>query len=255
MQQYNHTETQFVSNNKTTNTIVLKELQRELLWCDRFYMSVAFITMSGITMILQQLKELEEKGVSGRILTSEYQYFNEPKVFEKLMSIPNIEVRVYTKETHHTKGYIFEKGAERSVIIGSSNLTANALKTNKEWNLKIEKHQEEKVIENLSEEFEEMWEESNPLTSQWIENYAIKYHESRILHTKLKTIESKDSLVIPNKMQVEALRNLEYLRSKNQKKALLISATGERVIIVMGAVCVIKSRVSGTLTKYISCIA
>ena len=32
-------------------------------------------------------------------------------------------------------------------------------------------------------------------------------------------------------------------------------ATGERVIIVMGAVCVIKSRVPGTLDKYISCIA
>ncbi len=31
--------------------------------------------------------------------------------------------------------------------------------------------------------------------------------------------------------------------------------TGERVIIVMGAVCVIKPRVSGTLNKYISCIA
>ena len=31
--------------------------------------------------------------------------------------------------------------------------------------------------------------------------------------------------------------------------------TGERVIIVMGVVCVIKSRVSGTLDKYISCIA
>jgi len=30
---------------------------------------------------------------------------------------------------------------------------------------------------------------------------------------------------------------------------------GERVIIVMGAVYVIKSKVSGTLTKYISCIA
>ena len=32
-------------------------------------------------------------------------------------------------------------------------------------------------------------------------------------------------------------------------------AMGERVIIVMGAVCAIKSRVSGTLNKYISCIA
>lgn len=31
--------------------------------------------------------------------------------------------------------------------------------------------------------------------------------------------------------------------------------TGERVIIVMGAICVIKSRVSGTLNKYISCTA
>jgi len=37
--------------------------------------------------------------------------------------------------------------------------------------------------------------------------------------------------------------------------ALLYHATGERVIIVMGAVCVIKSRVSGTSDKYISCIA
>ena len=31
--------------------------------------------------------------------------------------------------------------------------------------------------------------------------------------------------------------------------------TGERVIIVMGAICVIKSRVSGTFNKYISCTA
>lgn len=32
-------------------------------------------------------------------------------------------------------------------------------------------------------------------------------------------------------------------------------ATGERVIIVMGAVNVMKPRVSGTLNKYILCIA
>ena len=37
--------------------------------------------------------------------------------------------------------------------------------------------------------------------------------------------------------------------------ALLYHATGERVIIVMGAIYAIKPRVSGTLNKYISCIA
>nr|WP_274964125.1 type I restriction endonuclease [Tepidanaerobacter syntrophicus] len=43
--------------------------------------------------------------------------------------------------------------------------------------------------------------------------------------------------------------------AKGQNRILLVMATGERVIIVMGAVYVIKSRVSGTLNKYISCIA
>ncbi len=37
--------------------------------------------------------------------------------------------------------------------------------------------------------------------------------------------------------------------------ALLYHTTGERVIIVVGVVYVIKSRISGTLDKYISCIA
>ena len=42
---------------------------------------------------------------------------------------------------------------------------------------------------------------------------------------------------------------------KKQRGGYIWHTTGERVIIVMGAVCVIKSRVSGTLNKYISCIA
>ena len=46
----------------------------------------------------------------------------------------------------------------------------------------------------------------------------------------------------------------EAIRSFNEA-GIFEMATGERVIIVMGAVCAIKSRVSGTLNKYISCIA
>lgn len=42
---------------------------------------------------------------------------------------------------------------------------------------------------------------------------------------------------------------------KNNYNFTVEMETGERVIIVMGAVFIIKSRVSGTLNKYISCIA
>ena len=56
----------------------------------------------------------------------------------------------------------------------------------------------------------------------------------------------------------------KYLKLDDYKKSLQIKdklfanidlATGERVIIVMGAVNVMKPRVSGTLNKYILCIA
>ena len=40
---------------------VLSSIEDELLACDGFQISVAFITMSGITPLLQTLKEMEKK--------------------------------------------------------------------------------------------------------------------------------------------------------------------------------------------------
>ena len=50
---------------------------------------------------------------------------------------------------------------------------------------------------------------------------------------------------------------IDCLKVANIKKDSIVLDffCGERVIIAMGAVCVNKSTVSGTLTKYISCIA
>ena len=63
-----------------------------------------------------------------------------------------------------------------------------------------------------------------------------------------KIIELKDH-------QQEAIENLEEMRKNGDSIALLYHATGERVIIVTGCINVLVSRVSGTLTKYNSCIA
>ena len=57
--------------------------------------------------------------------------------------------------------------------------------------------------------------------------------------------------------QIRAYASLynHFIRDKNSNHALIVLPTGERVIIVMGAVNVMKPRVSGTLNKYILCIA
>lgn len=52
---------QFISNNHKSVRKVLASIEEELCTCDEFAISVAFITMSGITPILQALKELEKK--------------------------------------------------------------------------------------------------------------------------------------------------------------------------------------------------
>lgn len=54
---------QFVSNDYKQGKKVLSSIEDELMTCDQFQISVAFITMGGITPLLQILQELEEKGI------------------------------------------------------------------------------------------------------------------------------------------------------------------------------------------------
>ena len=56
----------FVSNNPKEGKKVLSTVEDELMKCDKFQISVAFITMGGITPLLQTLKELENKGIPWR---------------------------------------------------------------------------------------------------------------------------------------------------------------------------------------------
>ncbi len=103
----------FVSNDYREGKKVLTSLEDELLRCDHFQISVAFITMGGITPLLQTLKSLEQKGISGEILTTNYLNFSEPKALEHLNTLKNITIKMYdteaAEEGFHTKGYIFKK--------------------------------------------------------------------------------------------------------------------------------------------------
>ena len=59
----------------------------------------------------------------------------------------------------------------------------------------------------------------------------------------------------PYSHQKEILEDLRVEREEyGSYKNLVVEATGERIIIVMGAINTFKSTVSGTLNKYNSCI-
>ena len=133
---------------------VLTTILRKLESCEEFWFSVAFITTSGIATLMNTLLELEKKNIKGKILASEYLYFTQPQALQQLKLFSNIELRIATKGSFHSKGYLFKKGGIFDLIIGSSNLTQSALCSNKEWNLKISAAEESELIDQMKKEFQ-----------------------------------------------------------------------------------------------------
>lgn len=219
---------QIIYNDYNSGSNLLVELLQELQTCKRFYFAIAFITQSGLICLKECLKLLQEKNITGDILTTDYLYFNQPKALQELQQYPNLNIRIYTKENFHIKGYIFEQNDYYTLIVGSNNLTQTALKANKEWSLKINSLANGSLIHNTLSQFQQMWQEAMPLTDIWLKQYTDKYHSlqksKREFATAQENISTND--ITPNKMQQEALKALAKLQQNNKHKALLISATG-----------------------------
>lgn len=219
---------QIIYNDYNSGFNLLVELLQELQTCKRFYFAIAFITQSGLICLKECLKLLQEKNITGDILTTDYLYFNQPKALQELQQYPNLNIRIYTKENFHIKGYIFEQNDYYTLIVGSNNLTQTALKSNKEWSLKINSLANGALINNTLSQFQQMWQEALPLTDIWLKQYATKYHSLQKLKREFAAAQENISTndIAPNKMQQEALKALEKLQQDNKHKALLISATG-----------------------------
>lgn len=219
---------QIIYNDYNSGSNLLVELLQELQTCKRFYFAIAFITQSGLICLKECLKLLQEKNITGDILTTDYLYFNQPKALQELQQYPNLNIRIYTKENFHIKGYIFEQNDYYTLIVGSNNLTQTALKANKEWSLKINSLANGALINNTLSQFQQMWQEALPLTDIWLKQYTDKYYSLQKLKRQFATAQENISTnnVTPNKMQQEALKALTKLQQNNKHKALLISATG-----------------------------
>lgn len=220
----------FIVNDPSKHDYLLTTLQNDFKQCRSFFLSVAFITQSGLNAIKAQLADLEAKGISGKILTSTYLEFNNPEVFSSLLKIPNAEVRISEKSGFHSKGYLFDMEDHKTFIIGSSNLTMSALKQNYEWNVKLTSYDNGEMISKIQEHLDSEWAQATPLTEKWIKNFKVSYNpiiNFKLVKQKEMIVKESDAIYIkPNKMQKAALDSLVKLRESGENKGLIVSATG-----------------------------
>ncbi len=228
---------QFISNNFREGQKVLSSLEEEFGACDEFCISVAFITMSGITPLLLSLQDLEKRNIPGRILTTDYLAFSQPKALRRLAEFKNIELRMYRtgdgSEGFHTKGYIFKKDDMYRIIVGSSNVTQSALTLNREWNTKIVSTRSGEYTQDIISEFDELWNsEKSQSFDKFIDEYTEIYTRNKIIReqkeiTRAAKIPSLDAYRLkPNSMQVGFIANMQKIYEEGKDKALLLSATG-----------------------------
>lgn len=213
---------------------VLTVIEKEMKGCDDLFISVAFITMGGIAPLLGTLKDLEKQGVRGRILTTDYLMFSDPRALDKLASLKNLDVRVFKTGANnvgfHTKGYMFHNGDNLRIIIGSSNLTQDAITKNHEWNTRLVSSVEGAYAKDIESEFNDLW-NTSVCYSEYRQEYAELYKNSRKEHEEIdrltRTLDLSYSQVLkPNDMQKQFTLNIEEIIRSGEKRAMLISATG-----------------------------
>jgi superfamily II DNA or RNA helicase len=186
---------------------------------------VAFITPDGLYLILNELKELLDKQVRVVIITGFMNNFNSPRVFEFMRRIDNLEVRIADISGYHPKLYIVKHSdGSSSYIIGSSNLTNNALRRNFETNIYLEYSQDALIPQQINEIYQQVYSQSQALSAELLEEYRKKYELTRVKFEK--TSPPLAETLVANSMQRKALAALGELRAQKQNKALIISATG-----------------------------
>ena len=222
-------------------------IKDELRRSQNFDMSVAFVSQGALQTLKQDFFDFADSNDhrSGRIITSTFNYFNSPKAFAELLKLQRetgIQVRIWqpgqtddaettTDFPYHPKGYVFHHTDDDeslySTYIGSSNLTVNALNSNREWNLKVSTTDNSGLAEQLTAEIDSQISESRPLTDAWLKLYEEdfnKYAPGNQPKRRQTPLSSKT--ITPNAMQVEALMNLAQLRKQGESRAIIISATG-----------------------------
>ena len=228
---------EFVSNNYKLGKKVLVSIEEELQRCEEFCISVAFITKSGITPLLQTLKDLEQKNIPGKILTTNYLMFSEPEALEKLAGLKNIELKMFVTDAEtggfHTKGYIFREEEIYRIIIGSSNMTLSAITKNKEWNTKIVSAEQGELTQAVLQEFDELWQDEHALAFEdFIDSYRQEYLNEKMIRKQKQqavseqVVELENYRLKPNKMQVSFVKNVMEMRAQHIDRALLLSSTG-----------------------------
>ncbi|MEG2001387.1 MAG: DEAD/DEAH box helicase family protein, partial [Evtepia sp.] len=208
------------------------ELKKEIQTADSIDVLCSFVKWSGLRLILPLLKDATSEGKRLRVITTSYLGATDLKAVEELQKLPNTELLVSydTERTRlHAKSYIFHRdNGFGTAYIGSSNISAPALTSGLEWNLKISQYESPYLWEKVCATFETYQNTSE--FSRYDESSREKL--ARALKAESGGARFEDNFmafmdVTPYPYQEEILDKIRAEREIHQRnKNLVVAATG-----------------------------
>ena len=216
----------------------IDKLKENIDRCTSFCFSVSFIKKPGLKLLAPNLEAALARGVSGRIITSTYQNFTD---IDSLLFFYDLQSRYPEQfschldrecfhDFHgnvvgfHSKGYLFEFGDHRELLVGSSNITVYALLKNIEWDVSVIEDNPSGTYDAARAEFDHLWENTLLLSKDLIDEYRMRLYYS--IERWDMDYDVANAEVKPNYMQRRALRELNRIRAMGVEKALVVASAG-----------------------------
>jgi superfamily II DNA or RNA helicase/HKD family nuclease len=201
------------------------QLASEIPSADGIDLVMAFIRMTGISPLIQALRQHRSDGKSLRVLTTTYTGSTEARALDELQTIgADIRVSYDVSSTRlHAKAWLFHrKSGFSTAYVGSSNLTHSAQVSGLEWNVRVSGARNPAVIEKVEAVFESYW-NSTDFEPYDAARFAAAVDRSTRKDTDvvLSPIELR-----PEPFQERLLEEIALSRSLGHHRNLLVSATG-----------------------------
>lgn len=172
---------------------------------DIFIASAFFTEFDVINMLL-------EKNCHVRIVVR-LGFPTSPSALEKLLNNNSIEARFYTSHSFHPKMYIF---GDKSVLIGSANLTRAAILTNQE--VMVSLPSDDSRFNELTHLFSEYWDEAEVLNEDAISSYKFIYEKFKKASQLASDLDSEVIKTLGDK----AFSNINRGKKKTTKKSIFL---------------------------------
>ncbi|WP_414731913.1 DEAD/DEAH box helicase family protein [Acetobacterium carbinolicum] len=234
-------------------------LKEAITRAEQIDMNVSFLMVSGIRLVLDDLKIAANKGVKIRVLCGNYLNITQHEALYLLKDAlgDRLDLRFYNIRNHsfHAKAYFFRYPEYEEVFVGSSNLSKSALTDGIEWNYRINSREHRGDCEFFRQTFEDLLTNHSLI----IDDAELKKYSKRWIRPKIyQQIEESEAAIEaeetpdrvaqgqaafiivpvvpapqpliafpqPRRAQVEALYALKNFRRENLDKGLIVAATG-----------------------------